>query len=205
MKPIHLNLAARPYRDYRPVYAVVVVVSLVTAFLMLNNIETYYRYISETTTTRSGIATIEGQVQQERRKREAAQQRLSGLDLQRLDQQTNFVNAKLAERAFSWSTLLDGLESVLPDDVRLTSVAPSFKEDGTIALSMQFKSKSSDGMLATINRMDADPHFRDPFPGNETSDEGGYSFNLTAEYIPTEPKSATVIRTSTPRKREGRR
>ena len=48
MKPIHLNLASRPYRDYRPVYAVVVVLSLLTAFLMLNNIETYYRYIRET-------------------------------------------------------------------------------------------------------------------------------------------------------------
>ena len=43
MKPIHLNLASRPYRDYRPVYAVVVLLSLATAFLMLNNIETYYR------------------------------------------------------------------------------------------------------------------------------------------------------------------
>ena len=35
MKPIHLNLARRPYRDYRPVYAVVVLASLLAAFLML--------------------------------------------------------------------------------------------------------------------------------------------------------------------------
>ena len=59
MKPIHLNLAARPYRDYRPVYAAVVVMSLVTAYLLLNNIETYYRYIRETKTTRAEIATID--------------------------------------------------------------------------------------------------------------------------------------------------
>jgi hypothetical protein len=43
VKPIHLNLAARPYRDYRPVYAVVVLLSLLTAFLMLNNVESNYR------------------------------------------------------------------------------------------------------------------------------------------------------------------
>ena len=53
MKPIHLNLAARPYRDYRPVYAAVVVMSLLAAFLMLNNVETYYRYIHETKATRA--------------------------------------------------------------------------------------------------------------------------------------------------------
>lgn len=205
MKPIHLNLAARPYRDYRPVYAVVVVMSLLTAFLMLNNVETYYRYIRETRTTRSEITSIEQQAQQERRKREGAQQRLATLDLRRLDQQTKFVNSKLTERAFSWSTLLDELESVLPDDVRLTSVGPSFGEDGTIRLQMHFKSKSSDGMIATINRMNADPQFRDPFPHNESSSEGGYSFDLTAQYLPIEPKGPTVVRTSTPPRREGRR
>ena len=43
MKPLHLNLASRPYRDYRPVYATVVVMSLVTAFLMLYPVETGYR------------------------------------------------------------------------------------------------------------------------------------------------------------------
>jgi type IV pilus assembly protein PilN len=200
VKPIHLNLAARPYRDYRPVYAVVVVMSLLTAFLMLNNVETYYRYTRETRTTRTEIASVENQAVQERQKREAAQQRLAGLDLRLLDQQTKFVNSKLAERAFSWSTLLDELESVLPDDVRLTSVGPSFDEDGTIRLSMQFKSKSSDGMITTINRMNADPQFRDPFPNTESSNDQGFTFNLNAQYIPLElksaPKSATVARTS---------
>ena len=41
MKPIHLNLARRPYRDYRPVYAVVVLSSLLIAFLMISTIPTF--------------------------------------------------------------------------------------------------------------------------------------------------------------------
>ena len=64
MKPIHLNLASRPYRDYRPVYAVVVVLSLVTAFLMLNNIETYYRYKHDTRNTSTKISQIDTQIRQ---------------------------------------------------------------------------------------------------------------------------------------------
>ncbi len=196
MKPIHLNLAARPYRDYRPVYAVVVAMSLLTAFLMLNNVDTYYRYIRETRSTRAEIASIENQTGQERRKREAAQQRLTGLDLKLLDQQTKFVNSQLSERAFSWSNLLDELESVLPDDVRLTSVGPTFEQDGTISLAMQFRSKSANGMLETINRMNEDPQFRDPFPRSDSVTEDGYSFDLTAQYIPIQPKSTIVARTS---------
>ena len=207
MKPIHLNLAARPYRDYRPVYAAVVVMSLVTAYLLLNNIETYYRYIRETKTTRAEIATIEGQTQVERNKREAAQQRLATLDLSRLDKQTKFVNARLAERAFSWSTLLDELESILADDVRLQSVSPRFQDDGTIILTMSFRSKSSDGMITTINRMNGDPQFRNPFPSQESFAEGTYSFDLVVQYIPVTMKKSEIVRTSARAKRKsgGRR
>ncbi|HEX8410328.1 MAG TPA: hypothetical protein VF883_15800 [Thermoanaerobaculia bacterium] len=185
MKPIHLNLASRPYRDYRPVYAVVVALSLATAFLMLNNVETYYRYIHETQATRAKIAQVEQQAAVEKRREDAARQRLAGLDLKYLDEQTRFINAKLAERAFSWSRLLDELESILADDVRLVSVTPDFGDDGDIDLTMDFRTKSSDGMITTINRMNADPQFRDAFPSNETQEEGGgFAFALSAKYIP---------------------
>ena len=198
MKPIHLNLAARPYRDYRPVYGVVVVLSLLTAFLMLNNVETYYRYVHETQATRARIAQVEEQTRVEARHEEAARNRLKGLDLSRLDEQTRFINAKLAERAFSWSRLLDELESILADDVRLLSVSPSFSDDGRIALGLSFQAKSADGMITTINRMNADPQFADAFPSTESKDDAGiYSFNLTAIYLPEQSgalKTLGVVR-----------
>ena len=198
MKPLHLNLASRPYRDYRPVYAVVVAMSLITAFLMLNNVETYYRYTRDTRNTRTKIASIEEQTRLERQREQAVQQRIKGLDLGRLSAQTTFVNAKLAERAFSWSTLLDELESVLVDDVRLVSVAPGFGE-GTIQLSLDFVSKSGDGMIKTINRMNADPQFLHPFPSSQSvNPDGGYSFSLTVQYVPP-PISTGVRLTEGPR------
>lgn len=197
MKPIHLNLAARPYRDYRPVYAVVVVLSLLTAFLMLNNIETYYRYIHETKATRAKIAQVDEQARVEKQKEEVARQRVKGLDLVKLDQQTRFINAKLAERAFSWSRLLDELESILADDVRLVSVTPTFTEQGPIQLSMNFEAKSGDGMITTINRMNEDPQFRDAFPSNETArDDGTYEFTLSAQYTPQGTQTANASLTS---------
>ncbi|MEO8381731.1 MAG: hypothetical protein ABI779_18865 [Acidobacteriota bacterium] len=184
MKPIHLNLAARPYRDYRPVYAVVVLLSLLTAFLMLNNVDTYYRYVRETKSTRAKIAQLEEQTRKEQELDTRARQRLKGLDLKRLDEQTKFINAKLNERAFSWSGLLDSLESLLADDVRLLSVSPTFDKTGRIDLSLDFRSKSGDGMITTINRMNADPHFEGAFPHNETQIDEGYAFTISVRYLP---------------------
>ena len=186
MKPIHLNLAARPYRDYRPVYAVVVALSLLTAFLMLNNVETYYRYVHETKATRAEIAQVEEQGRLESQREEVSRTRLKSLDLSRLGDQTSFINAKLAERAFSWSRLLDELESVLANDVRVISVSPGFTEEGSIQLELHFEAKSADGMITTINRMNLDPQFADAFPSSETQDEQGglYTFALTTKYLP---------------------
>jgi hypothetical protein len=193
VKPIHLNLAARPYRDYRPVYGVVVLMSLVTAFLMLNNIETWYRYKHDTRSTSGKIDTIDAKIRDERQKQELAQRRLRNLDLVTLDAQTRFINAKLAERAFSWSTLLDELESVIPQDVRLITVAPTFNPDGSIQLALDFEAKGPNGMVMTINRINADPQFANPFPDQETIIEGGlYRFNLRVQYLPPAPKTAIV-------------
>ena len=109
MKPIHLNLASRPFRDYRPVYAVVVVIALLTAFLALNNVDTFLRYRTETKATRANIDKLEQQIADEQHKTDALTQRLKGVDLKLLASQTEFANAQLAERAFSWSELLDRL------------------------------------------------------------------------------------------------
>jgi hypothetical protein len=196
VKPLHLNLAARPYRDYRPVYAAVVLMSLLTAFLMLNNIETWYRYKHDTQSTSGKIEAIESKIHEERQKQEIAQRRLRSLDLATLDAQTRFINAKLAERAFSWSTLLDELESVLPQDVRLITVGPTFNPDGSIQLALDFEAKGPNGMIMTINRMNADPQFSNPFPDQERLVEGGlYLFNLKVQYHPPALKPA-IVRTS---------
>ena len=188
MKPLHLNLASRPFRDYRPLYAVVVVVSLIIAFLMLNNIDTYYRYVRETTNTRDEIARIVAQTEQERRRQDMAQKQIGAIDLTTLDRQSKFVNAHLAERAFSWSELLDRLESTLPRDVRVTSIAPAFANDGLVHLSLQAEAKTTDGMLETITRFQSSPYFAKPFPSSEVNTGDVFRFGLNVDYKPSIPR-----------------
>jgi Tfp pilus assembly protein PilN len=185
VKPIHLNLASRPFRDYRPVYAAVVVMALLTAFLALNNVDTFLRYRTETKTTRANIAKLEQQVSDEQRRTETLSQRLRGVDLKLLASQTEFANAQLAERAFSWSELLDRLEKVLPTDVRLQSVTPSFDKDGLVHLSMTCITKTGEGLTATINRFNHDPAFANAFPASETNSPGEYHFTLGVDYRPS--------------------
>ena len=185
MKPLHLNLASRPYRDYRPVYAVVVVASLLIAFMLLNNIETGYRYARDTRTTREKIAAIEQQTQAEDQRAAAAMQRIRTVNVKVLADQAQFVNARLAERAFSWSELLDRLERVLPDDVRIESVSPSFAKDGTVHLSLAAISKTDAGMVRTLDRFNRDSRFANAFPNAEAKTNAGYRFGIAVDYRPS--------------------
>jgi hypothetical protein len=185
VKPLHLNLASRPYRDYRPLYAVVVGLSLLIAFLALKNIETYYEYTRETKNTRARIAKLEDDAAQEQRRAQIVASQIARIDVAALRTQTSFVNAKLAERTFSWSELLDRLEDVTADDVRITSITPRFDTAGNVRLVLQCDAKSSDGMIEMLNRFNANPQFADPFPDGEAADENGYSFSISVQYRPT--------------------
>lgn len=185
MKPLHLNLASRPYRDYRPLYAVVVVASLIIFFMMLNNVETGYRYARETKTTRAKIGDIERQSEAEQARTVEAKQRLRGVNIKLLADQAQFVNARLAERAFSWSELLDRLERVLPDDVRIESVTPAFGKDGLVHLNLLAVGKNGQGMVRTLDRLNRDPHFANAFPTAEDHVEAGYRFGIGVDYRPS--------------------
>jgi Tfp pilus assembly protein PilN len=186
VKSLHLNLASRPYRDYKPVYAVVVATSLLIAFLMLNNVDTYYRYVSETQTTRSKIAQLDAETQSEHRRAATADAQLRNVDVVALDSETKFINARLAERAFSWSELLDRLERVLPADVRIRNITPTFQKTGLVHLELTCEAKKPDGMLQTLNGLVGDKNFADPFPHNEaTVTADTYSFTIGVDYKPS--------------------
>jgi hypothetical protein len=185
LKTLHVNLASRPFRDYRPVYAVVVVTSLIVAFMMLNNFDTWYRYQRDTKSTRTDISRYETQIEQERRRAEVANRQIKTIDLTALGKQSKFVNAQLAERAFSWSELLDRLEATMPNDVRINSVAPSFSDDGQVHLTLSCEAKSTNGMIGTINRFNNSPYFYKPFPTNEDMTESGFRFGLGVDYRPS--------------------
>ncbi len=185
MKPLHLNLASHPYRDYRPLYAVVVLASLLIAFMLLNNIETGYRYVRDTRTTRDKIAQIDQQAQAENRRAAEAMQRIRGVNVKVLSEQAQFVNARLAERAFSWSELLDRLERVLPNDVRIESVSPAFDKNGMVHLSLLAVAKNGEGMVHTLDRLNRDPRFSNAFPTSENKSNTGYTFGIGVDYRPS--------------------
>lgn len=185
MKPLHLNLASRPFRDIRPLGTVVIATSAIILFLMANNARTAYRFFVNTEEIRAETAELEARTAEQRHKVRDLESQLAQLDTPVLQARTAYVNARIAERAFSWNELLDHLETVVPGDVRLVTLTPQVTETGPVNLTLLCIAKTDDGLVEMIRRMIADPHFDQPFPLSEARIEEDLSrFVLRVGYLP---------------------
>lgn len=185
MKPLHLNLAAKPYRDYRPFTLVMAAGALLFFGLAYVNVDTYLRYKTATKQTTAKIAGLDGLIAEEHHKTDEVNGRIGKVDVKLLQARTAFANVQLAERAFSWSELLDRLEHVLPDDVRIEGVAPKFEKGGLVHLALNCHGKGTDSMVRTIGSFNRDPHFANAFPKVETREENKeFRFELDVDYRP---------------------
>lgn len=185
MRTIHLNLAAEPYRDVRPVWGAIAAIAAVTLFLLVYNVATGYQYFVETKETRARIGALEVETGIEQKRARDIGDVLKSVDMKSLNTQTRFINTQILARSFSWSTLLDQLETVMPNDVRLNSLSPTVMKDGSIQLSLACTAKTPEGLIHLLNRLFSDPHFSRAFPSGEQTDPAGLTtFNITVAYLP---------------------
>jgi type IV pilus assembly protein PilN len=185
MKTIHLNLAAKPYRDYRPVYMTVAVMGLITLVLFGYNVVTGYEYLIETEHTRAEIADLDRETASERERAKALEARIATIDVKALAGRSQFINAQIRERAFSFSALLDDMEQVLPHDVKLRDLNPVIDDKGKVRLTLSCVARKRDGMVEMLDRLYADEAFEHAFPRSErVEDDGTVHFQVDVEYLP---------------------
>lgn len=122
--PEWLNLSRRPFVNTRPVGRVALLLWLGGAALLAVNVTLFWGYVSSSEETAASLEEVERRTESERQRIAALDRELAGLDLERQNEKVAFLNGKIAERAFSWSLLFDRIAEVLPDDVRLTRLAP---------------------------------------------------------------------------------
>jgi Tfp pilus assembly protein PilN len=188
MKTIHLNLASRPYRDFRVYYAVLGSAALVALVLMTYNVLTAWRYLVDTKEARSEIAALETETTHERETAEAMEKRIGAIDAVELDDKARFINSQIRERVFSWSTLMERLEKLLPGDVRLTTLNPTVEEDGTVNLSLSCVSRKPDGLVTLLDRLYSDPAFKNAFPSSDNAQpDGTHRIEISTTYLPNVP------------------
>lgn len=193
-----LNLARRPFLNTRPVQRAGIALWLLGLLLLAANVRLFWTYLDRSADQRAELAKINEEIAAERKAVADLETRLSGLDLAEQNERISFLNEKIAQRAFSWSQLLDRLAAVLPNDVRLTSLqqkqegaaesrAKRRGEQGEVFLAISGEARSDTSLLQFVDNLFRHPAFGDPDPTQDRRREEDdlLDFDLTVAYKPT--------------------
>jgi len=110
---------------------------------------------------------------------------VANLDLEDLGEKSTFANEIILSRLFSWTSLFDRLEEVLPPQVRLRSIRPSIGQ-GLIEVSVDGMTPDHGALLAFEDALDHSDYFTSVYPLHESTrvKEGEINFSVTFGYSP---------------------
>lgn len=182
------NFARRPFQDDRPAFGAAAVLLLAGAVLLVANVRLFARYRRGVSDVRAEIATLDARQRIADEKARSAKTALSSYQLSSLAEESRELSRIVAERRFSWTTLLARLEKTLPGDVGILRLQPVFDKDGGVTLELQLVARGREAVVPTITALSKDPAFGAVELRTESSPEGAsvdpFQFQLSSRYAP---------------------
>jgi len=119
----------------------------------------------------------------------------AALDVQRTDsmsQRVSFLADVYRQKGFSWTGLFNQLESVIPPNVRITSISPSAAQ-GEIEVRLTTVGRSLEDLLMLVRSLEESRFFGTVMPLNEAHQEeqGTVSSTVTLRYLAEENEEST--------------
>ena len=183
---LRTNLSTRPFYNERGVHMLLALIGLLVLALTLFNLFEVVVLTKKQSELGGNAAAAEARARELRA--HAAQVR-QGIDTKRLDAisgEAREANAIIGQRLFSWTELLNQLETTLPDDVRITSMHPRVEADGAITMQLNVTSRRSDDINQFLGNLEGMGAFADMLTRDEVPDEDGL-LHATVEgrYLPS--------------------
>ena len=99
------------------------------------------------------------------------------------------ANELIDRRTFSWTELLNRLETTLPDDAHIVAVRPKVDRTGAIVLTLSVLARDVDDVNKFMESLEATGAFKNPRPTIERFNEQGlFESQLEAIYTPSGAK-----------------
>jgi type IV pilus assembly protein PilN len=190
---IDINLASQPYEDVRQFWTrwgtavgTVGLFTLLLLALVATNWIDARRDQSAMSQARDLIAKCDD-------KRSNAERILNLPQNRTTRDESQFLNELIERKAFSWTRVLENLESVMPPRVHVVSISPRLDEDNQLALKMTVAGDSRDRAIELARRMEASRRFaqtsviHEAHIDSQTGDTE--QFEIAAIYVPEQVAS----------------
>ena len=187
---LDLNLATRPYEDAGEFWtrwgATVSVLALFTLALVGWTVKGWL----DAGRDRQAIGQLEAQIHERDTERANAQAYLEMAANRSTRDQSQFLNALIQRKAFSWTRVFEDLERVVPNNLHVVSLRPEINEQGQVILEMKVVGPNRAPAVELVQRMETSKHFQSSQLVQENqSENGGVAATVAAVYVPDVPGS----------------
>ncbi len=183
-----LNLSSKPFYNFRFLLISVILVYATSIGFSVFTISKLYGIFKLSEDSKIKIENLNKELKSVVQENANLKERIRPIDKKSLVQLAEEINSVIQERNFSWSSLLEDMEKVLPEEVRLLTLATSKSESGFLMVRIIGLSTKREGMLKTIEALKADPSFKNVKPINfqdeEKSSTIGKKFEMQFVYMP---------------------
>jgi Tfp pilus assembly protein PilN len=199
MRPLELNLASHPFRNNTPIWVGhALLLAAVVAFSAWNVLA--WRDANRSlAAVRSEIGSSDKQRADLDVRESKAERAIDGFNLKLLRVQANKVNDIILRRGLSWTRLFNTLERVVPYEVKMTAVRPSYgtreaeaavrrgdAQEGVVPIDVNGVAQSLEAFLEFERSLIVDPHFTgvEPVRSETTPGNAEVRFQLHFLYDP---------------------
>jgi len=207
---ISLNLATRPFADLRSTLVrmrvamgvlalAVIVLGLVLRVVHRNALEEHAR-----------IRSLDGQIANILHEQQGYELTMNQPENARTQVDTKNLNLLISQKSFSWTLVMEDLETALPTGVRVTAIEPLLSKNGHVTLHLRVLGPR-DRSIELVQNLEHSRCFLFPRIVNESADTGSgpndklgpvsastpTNFDLLAEYNPDIADQSTPIVSTT--------
>lgn len=193
------NLARAPFVNERPVRRLAA--TLWVLFAIVGGLAAWQSVASRQSTgdRLAELLRLNTETAAARERSAALERELRAADLPAQNERTAFLNRRLAERAFSWSRLLERVTEVMPRGVRLVRLSPEGfasekRRAGTpartaattrVELRVSGEAEETEALLEFVDRLFQHPAFDQPNLSRESElKDSRIQFELAVAYLP---------------------
>lgn len=155
---VRLNLATSPLENHRRFVFGACVAGLVALSLFALLARQTYRDWRESSDIRARAGALQSQMRELRDDRARLEKVFKDPETSRTLDRAAFLNALIIQRSFPWTQIFTDLEQILPEGVRVISIAPQMK-DGRVQVKMTVGALSDEAKLDFLRTLEGAKQF----------------------------------------------
>lgn len=170
---LRTNLSTRPFYNERGVHGLLGVTALIVIALTVFNLTQIVLLSRRQSQLSSRADAADARAGELRASAVRTRQALNLKQLEQISDEARDANAIIGQRLFSWTDLLNRLETTLPDGVRITVLRPLVAKDGGVTIQMTVTGRSIEDIESFMVKLEETTAFSGVYPQDDSPTEDG--------------------------------